>query len=513
MKKFSFVLIAMIFAVVSIFAAHSARAAQQSTAPTPKLTKQQEQAQNDIKLGDLAVKNHAAAEAIADYKAAVLADPSSQDAHTNFVRYSIYPPRPEPAKKKAAARNKNEKLTKEQQAAQKAKEEAKQKQLEAYQKKTREKRTAKLLSVYDHWIKKNPKQAMFYWGKAQIFEDQNNNAQARVLLHQAITADANCAPAYADLSDLAAVDGNVAEQRQYAEKALALDPADKSGVFFNYALTYLTTEPPKYRQLVEDRVAQYPKDLDYLLMLVAENAPTLQEEEAAYEKIYQVYGPQSAHPSDDLDGMMPQLFNLYATNDAAKALSFAQQMQKDEAAALAKKAAAEKQSAAKPAAKAEAKDAKPQKPLWQSIADYQKSIVDAQSLIAQKKYSDALALLAKNDLKPENDSDPFGGINKTPYELVKAQALAGGGQAQKAYDNIKTALLPQPDDSLQAALVSYGAKLGKTPAQVREDVWQTRDAKAKAFVPFNLKQYVTNKEVKLADYRGRVVLVNFWFPG
>ena len=122
-------------------------------------------------------------------------------------------------------------------------------------------------------------------------------------------------------------------------------------------------------------------------------------------------------------------------------------------------------------------------------------------------------MLAKNELKPKNDYDPLGTIDKTPDELTEAQALAASGQTEKAYDSIKTALLPEPEDTLEAALVSYGGKLGKTPAQVHEDVWQTRDAKAKPFTPFDLKQYVTNKDVKLADFRGRVVLVNFWYPG
>lgn len=122
-------------------------------------------------------------------------------------------------------------------------------------------------------------------------------------------------------------------------------------------------------------------------------------------------------------------------------------------------------------------------------------------------------MLAKNDLKPTKEYDPLSGVEQTQYELAQAEAFSGSGDNQKAYDTIKTALLPRPDRSLEAALDSYGAKLGKTARQVDDDIWQSRESKAKAMTPFDLKQYVTDKEVRLADYRGQVVLVNFWFPG
>lgn len=367
---------------------------------------------------------------------------------------------------------------------------------------------ARLLGTYDKWIKRNPQNAMFYWGKGEVYAFHSEDEQARPWFEKAIAINPSCAPAWASLSGAAYMDGNVLEQRRDAEKALALDPQDRSGVFFLYALSYFATDFAKFRTIVEDRVTRDPADesLDYLLMLVAENAPTAEEQETDYEKIYQLYGAESAHPVDGLDNIMPQLLNLYARSDATKALNFAEKMENDEA------ALAEKQNAA--AAKNTKKsDAKLQAPFWQTVADYQRSIVDAQLLIVRNKYSDALTVLAKNELKPTSDYDPLATIDKTPDELTEAQALAASGQLQKAYDSIKTALLPRPDDSLETALVSYGEKLGKTPAQVREDVWQTRDAKAKPFTPFDLKQYVTDKDVKLADFRGRVVLVNFWYPG
>jgi len=543
MKKSSFLLAsaaALAFAFSFSASTAHAQAAQNSTtattAPASQLTKNQQQAKDDVKLGDSAKKNHDPREAIADYKAAIEADPTNQDAHLGFIGTTMYERfYAASAKKKPAASNakKKKKLTKEQEAAQKARQEVKDKQAEAKNKKIQQRAVAKLLSTYDKWIKKSPKQAMFYWAKGEVYDHDSQEEPARAWYQKAIALDPNCAPAWADLADLAAVDGNVPEQRQDSEKALALDPEDHSGAFFNYVLTYLTTDPPKYRQLVEDRAPKYPKDLDFLLMLAAENATSAQDEEALYEEIYKIYGPHSAHPSDNINGMMPELFNLYAKDDPAKAVNFAQRMLKDENESAAKKAAEEKAAAEKTAADKAAADkaagdktakadsaaasknadAKPEKPFWQTITDYEKSIIDANALIAQKKYSDAEALLAKNELKVKGPYDSFAGIDQTSYQLAKSAALAGGAGNQKAYDNLKTALLPKPNDSLEAALVSYGAKLGKNPAQVRQDVWQAREASAKPFAPFDLKQYVTNKEVKLADFRGKVVLVNFWFPG
>lgn len=498
MKKLSIVLASAILAGVLFLSGLPVHAGQESSASAPKLSKQQAQAQADIKLGDVARDDHAIGEAIADYRAAVVADPSNPDAHDKFIQLTIYSVELSRVKEKEAKPVKNDKkLTKEQEQAQEAKVEAEQKRLKAKRGKEHAKLEASLLATYDRWIKKNPREAMFYWGKGEVYAYHSENEPAVAWYHKAIAIDDSCAPAWASLSDWAAQNGNVAEQRQDAEKALAIDPSDKAGAFFEYALTYLTTDPPKYRQLVQERVDRYPEDLgmDFLLEVGAENAPSPQEEQATYEKLYQLYGPRSAHPSNNLDYIMPALFNLYANEDSSKALSFAEKVQRDEAAAQGKET-----------------DSKTQRPLWQTIANYQRSIVEAQSLISKKQYSDALSLLGKNALKDSNYFDPLSRIDQTPYQLAKAKALAGSGQTQQAYDSVKTALMPQPDAALEAGLISYGAKLGKTPAQVREDVWQTREAKAKLFAPFDLKQYVTNKDLKLAGFRGHVVLINFWGP-
>ena len=503
MTKLSCAVSALLFSFAIIPSGHAAWAADNPRSSSAGATPARQKSQDAIKTGDLANQNDGLDEAIADYKAAIVADPGNVDAHAKFIMayeqksYAFLTPKKIKAAKK--------KPTKEQQ-------EAAQNKAQARQKKEQEKVRRILLATYDNWLKKDPKQPMFYWGKAQIFEDEYKDDDAKSLLNQALAIDPSCAPAYEDLSDIAATDGDVATQREDAEKALSLDPKGAADVFFNYALTYLSTDPPKFAQLVEDRVAKYPKDLQFLLVLLAENEPSPARAEATYQKLYELYGPKSPDPSDDISYTMIDAFNLYAKTDSAKALAFAEQIQKDEADAVAEKAKTAPKDKNNDAKKS---DAPPPKPLWQSIADFQKNIVQAQTLIAQKKYADAQALLAENEnaLKPKSEYDPLAGVEQGPYKITEAEAFAASGDSEKAYDTVKTALVPRPDASLEAALDSYGAKLGKTPAQVDDDLWQSRESKAKAMTSFDLKQYVTDKEVKLADFRGQVVLVNFWFPG
>ena len=112
----------MIFAGISIFAERPSQATQQSTSPASKLTKQQEQAQTDVKLGDVAFKNHATHEAIADYKAAIEADPSDPRTHRKFIQMVIYNFYLSRVMQKNSKQAKNHKrLTKEQEQAQKVK--------------------------------------------------------------------------------------------------------------------------------------------------------------------------------------------------------------------------------------------------------------------------------------------------------------------------------------------------------------------------------------------------------
>ena len=56
-------------------------------------------------------------------------------------------------------------------------------------------------------------------------------------------------------------------------------------------------------------------------------------------------------------------------------------------------------------------------------------------------------------------------------------------------------------------------KLHKTPeVDQGANTWQAREHNAQPMKDFALTDYDTGKTVKLSDYRGKVVLVNFFFP-
>jgi hypothetical protein len=103
-------------------------------------------------------------------------------------------------------------------------------------------------------------------------------------------------------------------------------------------------------------------------------------------------------------------------------------------------------------------------------------------------------------------------MDETPFLLLKAEATDGAGDTAKAYEMIVTPLLKAMDTPLQSELVKYGAKLGKSAEQVDQDLWSRRMQKAEVFKEFDLKKLGADDRLKLADLRGKVVMVDFWFP-
>ncbi len=86
-------------------------------------------------------------------------------------------------------------------------------------------------------------------------------------------------------------------------------------------------------------------------------------------------------------------------------------------------------------------------------------------------------------------------LSHTPFYLMRAAALG----ERAGYQALVQAMAREPSEVLLDTLNHYGENLGKTPGQIRTDVE----------VP---SRHAAPSELALADYRGKVVLVNYWYP-
>jgi thiol-disulfide isomerase/thioredoxin len=347
-----------------------------------------------------------------------------------------------------------------------------------------------LLAAYDQWIAVHPKTAVFYWAKGYALGMVEKPTGQEELFQKAISLDPKFVPAYNSMAQFEYSKGDYAKQSDYLKRAMDLDPANPDAAEA-YAESFRFTDPSQFRQLAEQFAKHFPRDSDvtYLLYQLQDADPVMADRILLLEDMRRsdVDKPVSTAGMDDPDALtnwleesMADLFNLYAKDHPQKALDLAQEVQKQKWA----------------------------DPGWKDAVAYQQNLIKARDLIAAAKYSDASSLLQRQ----------FSGfivkyeIDHTPLNLVIAEAQAGSGNVQQAFDTLAAAWIKTPNAQLKAGLIKYGSRFGKNAAQVDDALWQKWTADAKEMKPFDLRKAGESGRVKLSDFRGRVVLVSFWFP-
>ena len=327
--------------------------------------------------------------------------------------------------------------------------------------------------LYEEWEAKFPSHAIFAarLADASMYSDYK---RSETYARKAIQIDPKCAPAYMTLALIAEAGGDMAQHQAWLKKAAEAQPDDPSW-FFYYSNSLQYTDPEKYHMLALEVAKRFPnhergaQSLYWLAFNSTDKADMIRYG----EMLKNSYPPGKFSWSES---GMSDLFELYAESEPAKALALAKEV-----------------TAAKPTDKS-----------WPQLESYADALVTSHSLVAKSEAAKAVALLT--DMKPPRLQNP------SPFYIAKAAAEDAAGNPAAAYQTLLGQMGQLPTDSLKAALVAEGAKTGKSAVQVSGDLWALLEKNAKPAPELATTIFAGGKKLALADYQGKVVLLNFWYP-
>jgi tetratricopeptide (TPR) repeat protein len=328
---------------------------------------------------------------------------------------------------------------------------------------------ARLQEVYEGWARQYPKRAVYQWALGFLNAEAD---KADVFFKKAVAIDPAFARAYFLLAKNADQRGEWTAQRLYLRAAVASNP-DEPKYLLQYGYAQKTSDPSRFREIALQVVDRFPtsQSAAQALYYLAGEAPN-PERRGIYARL------RAHYPFDRFGYSASAMYDLYAElTRPSEALLLAREMAK----------------------------ALPTNRTWQTRVTVQETMVRAESLVADARFADALDLLAKTP-RPS-------GSHGATWTLLEAEAAAGSGRVDQAYAALLDSAVARPDARVDAALLKHGTTLGKTRRDVDADIWGLRDAKATVAAPFELPSARDGSLVRLADYRGRVVLLAFWFPG
>jgi thiol-disulfide isomerase/thioredoxin len=144
-------------------------------------------------------------------------------------------------------------------------------------------------------------------------------------------------------------------------------------------------------------------------------------------------------------------------------------------------------------------------PQWADRLTYIEALIKTREELAAKQLDAALATLKTVEKQKDQGSDK-------QWYLLRAQALDVSGKTADAITTLRDSFVAEPTDRILEALREYGSKADRSSAQIEEDIWAGYQAKAENPKPLALKRLDNGQVVSLADYKGKPVIVDFWYP-
>ncbi|TCC97168.1 TlpA disulfide reductase family protein [Pedobacter hiemivivus] len=330
---------------------------------------------------------------------------------------------------------------------------------------------------YKVWMDKYPKSAMVAYSIAKAYLDEER-PKAKPYLLKAVAIDPKFTEAWGGLWSDGERWGDFKLSASYLAKAAASDPSNPTYAFY-YASSFGNTDEAKWRAMSLDVAKRFPaheRGAQALYWLATKSKKTA-DKLKYYELLHNSYAPEKFNWSAS---GMSGYFEILLAEDPQKAVALAQEMAKDE---------------------------KSEKKQWSALVLQAQIVAKARMLMDQKNGVEALAVL--NQLKLSKYSS-----FKTDLVLLKAKANELSGNTKAAYDSLIVTFAKTPAVALKTTITDYGIKLGKNEIVIDADIWRHLEAVSQVATPFNgLKRYLTPGAASLADYKGKVVLLTYWFPG
>lgn len=331
---------------------------------------------------------------------------------------------------------------------------------------------------YDLWMQQFPNAATIPFALGRAYANSERPEAGKYLL-KTIALDSLNAEAWSLLSLDALTKGDHFNYSLYAHKASLIKPQNIDYAF-NYAFSLRDIDTVKWRSAVLDFVDRHPKEkrgaqaLYWLTEQTTDTATKLN----LLERLYKQFPPKKYMWSSYSTEL---LYHIYLEQSPEKALTLSNEMN------------------------------------WLACKKFVQNIIAIDSLIKIKSYQAAMDLVDSSQHIRNYNPDKinaYANLSSNEYLSLKRASINDLlGNTKTAYDTLITKMAKAPTRKLAVLLNSYAAKLGISQQNVNHDIWQQVSKAAKPALNFSSKLYTEDKLVSLADYRGKVVLLTFWFPG
>ena len=405
--------------------------------------------------GELAYQERNLADAVAHFRAAIELDPNNSQAHQQFIRAFQDLGRSEiSAELDEAARD-------------------------AAMKTAGDESFENLLALYQEWSQDMSGVAAYKWalGQLHMYRDYD---KVRQYTNEAIVLDPGLADGYSTLALIADVSGDKERELELLRKAVEAAPDSPDKAFY-YASTLRRTDRALWRTKSLEVAERFPESERgaQALYWLAYRTEDRDEQIALYERLRTTYPPEEF--SWSASGMTV-LADLYAESQPDRALALAEHMV---------------------AATADDPDGW-SAGIWNDRLTFQRNVMKGIELIAGGQHQQASELL-KGTTIPRY-------VNANVFHETTARALAGAGQTAEAYEYLLPLAAKEPTDRVRAAMGVYAEQLGKDDKTVRAEIRDALAEEAEPIEDYSFERYDNGERVSLSDFKGKVVLLNFWYP-